>query len=54
MKEKCDFLFDNKKPYQLRVENLLVEVKYGNNNQIEECLLNILKRKLSKKSGGEI
>ena len=36
MKEKCDFLFDNKKPYQLRVENLLVEVKYGNNNQIEE------------------
>lgn len=54
MDKEYQLQFDNKNPYQLRVGNLRVELKYGNNRKIEECILNILKQKLSKKDGGKI
>lgn len=51
MDKEDKLLFNNKNPYQLKVGDLTVEIKYSNNNKIEECILNILKQKM--KNGGE-
>lgn len=45
MKQKNKCLVNNKDLYQLQVGDMLVEMKYANNKEIEECILNILKQK---------
>lgn len=46
MDKEYKLIFDNKNPYQLKVGDLMVEIKYSNNKKIEECILNILKQKI--------
>lgn len=51
MDKEDKLIFDNKNPYQLKVGDLTVEIKYSNNKKIEECILKILKQKME--NGGE-
>lgn len=50
LKEKSnmsDYLLKDKGLYQLKVNEMLVEFKYSENNKkLEECILNILKQKM--------
>ncbi len=45
-KQKSKCIVNIKEPYQLQVGNMLVEIKYSNNNKkIDEFMLNILNKK---------
>lgn len=46
MKQKNKCLVNNKDLYQLQVGDMLVEMKYTNKKEIEECILSILRQKL--------
>lgn len=41
-------LSNNKKACELKIGNIDVEMKYSNNRNINECMLNILKQKIKK------
>ena len=49
MKEQnkiAQYLLNTKNPYQIKVEDMIVEMEYSNNSRtFNECMLNILKRK---------
>lgn len=46
MKDESLCLEKNIESYQMKVEDIIVEIKYTNNDKtIEECMLNILKQK---------
>lgn len=44
MKKKYEYLVNNDS-YQLQIGDILVEMKYSNNETIEERILNILRQK---------
>ena len=47
--ELLEYLSSNGKVYELKVENINVQMNYANNGKkIDECMLNILKRKIGK------
>lgn len=49
MKQKFEYLVNNKDLYQLKVENITVEFKYSENDKkIDGCMLNILRDKIGK------
>lgn len=44
--EVIKYLLNTKNPYQIKVGNTLVEMKYSDNNKtFNECMLNILRKK---------
>lgn len=44
--EVIKYLLNAKNPYQIKVGNTLVEMKYSDNNKtFNECMLNILRKK---------
>lgn len=46
MNLKSKYLDNTRKPYQLKIENLTVEIIYSENNKtFNECILNILRQK---------
>lgn len=46
MKEKFECLVNNKDLYKLQVGNIIVELKYSENDRkINECMINVLKQK---------
>ena len=49
MKQKFECLVNSKELYQLQIGNMTVEFEYSENDKkINECMLNILKRKIGK------
>lgn len=52
MKEQnkiAQYLLNTEKPYQIKVEDMIVEMEYSDNNTtFNECMLNILKQKYKK------
>ncbi len=48
MKKKYECLVNNNDSYQLQVGDILVEMKYASNKEIEECILSILTQKIGK------
>lgn len=48
MKRESEYLVNCKNLYQLQVENMTVEFKYSDKGKkINECMINVLKRKMS-------
>lgn len=44
-----DYLKKTENPYQIKTENMLVNIEYSKNSKkFNECMLNILKQKLEK------
>lgn len=52
MKEQnkiAKYLLNTENPYQIKVEDMIVEIEYSDNNKtFNECMLNILKQKYKK------
>ena len=43
------YLLNTKNPYQIKVEDTIVEMEYSNNNRtFNECMVNIFKGKIGK------
>ena len=43
-KKLSKFLLDRNNPYILKIDEMIVEVEYSNNNKtFKECIINILK-----------
>lgn len=45
MKKKYECLVNNNNLYQLQVGDMSVEMEYSNDKKIEECIINILRKK---------
>lgn len=52
MKEEnkiTQYLLNTKNPYQIKIEDIIIEMEYSDNNKtFKDCMLNILKEKYKK------
>ena len=48
-KEVIEYLKEKRKPYRLKVENMIVELEYSKDDKkINECMINVLRQKIRK------